>query len=261
VDIYGGGRSTTAPTIGPHEYIDEGAFTLGDDQLFCVGDTIYLGSELSGASYLWNTGDTSGVLEVTATGTYSVTVISGCTPAPGTSSTIDIENGSSVPAFVPDSSWMTIAFTNNSLNSTTYLWDFGDGTSSTDFEPVHLYSAPGVYNVCLTATGECDDNTTCQDVRAWDGVGIGEFDANNAISIYPNPASDVLTIEASNVPGDVLNIEISNISGQVVMNSQLNDFNGYAKEQLDISELTKGVYFVKIFTNEVTTAKRLVVQK
>ena len=45
------------------------------------------------------------------------------------------------------------------------------------------------------------------------------------------------------------------------MNSQLDDFNGYAKEQLDISELTKGVYFVKIFTNEVTTAKRLVVQK
>lgn len=44
---------------------------------------------------------------------------------------------------------------NSSYNKTpgTYTWDFGDGTSSTDPNPVHAYKKSGTYNVCLTITG------------------------------------------------------------------------------------------------------------
>lgn len=38
---------------------------------------------------------------------------------------------------------------------TSWLWDFGDNTTSTEQNPVHLYSAPGTYAVCLFIT---DDN-------------------------------------------------------------------------------------------------------
>ncbi len=258
-DIDMGGRSSSAPTIGPHEYVTTDAFSLGEDQKLCIGDTLYLGSNIAGATYSWNTGDTTGVIMVTQPGTYGVTVNGGC--ANNAQDEVIVEDGAAVPDFIPDSSWMTITFQNTSTNADMWMWDFGDGTSSTDENPVHLYTTPGIYTVCLTATGDCDSDQICKDVRAWDGVGVAEFDANSAISIYPNPASDVLTIETDGVPGNILSIEISNISGQVVMTSQLNDFNGYVKEDLDINELTKGVYFVKIFTNEVTTAKRLVVNK
>jgi PKD repeat protein len=33
----------------------------------------------------------------------------------------------------------------------TYLWDFGDGTTSTEQAPVHVYETPGVYTVTFTA--------------------------------------------------------------------------------------------------------------
>jgi PKD repeat protein len=33
-----------------------------------------------------------------------------------------------------------------------YLWDFGDGSVSTQQNPVHRYNSPGNYNVCLTIT-------------------------------------------------------------------------------------------------------------
>jgi hypothetical protein len=258
MDIQGSGRSTSAPTIGPFEYISPGGFSLGDDLKICAGDTILLGSQIVGAKYTWTTGDTTGTIMITSPGTYGVQVVTAC----GTGNdAVDVTDASSIPGFSPDSSWMTVSFTNTSVNGVTYLWDFGDGKTSTDKDPVHLYSTPGWYNVCLTAYGECDDNTTCMDVRAWDGTGIDEHGAHNVIEVYPNPASEVLTVEAAGVEGNVLSIEISNIAGQVVLNSQLNDFNGYAKEQLDISSLMKGVYFVKIFTSEVTTTKRLVVQK
>jgi gliding motility-associated-like protein len=43
-------------------------------------------------------------------------------------------------------------FRNTSLAGQTWLWDFGDGTTSTAFEPVHLYSLPGTYTITLIAS-------------------------------------------------------------------------------------------------------------
>jgi len=45
------------------------------------------------------------------------------------------------------------AFTNLSTDSESWLWDFGDGETSTDENPVHDYAADGTYTVTLTATG------------------------------------------------------------------------------------------------------------
>jgi gliding motility-associated-like protein len=43
------------------------------------------------------------------------------------------------------------AFDNTSLAGETWLWDFGDGTTSTQFEPTHTYSQTGIYNIVLIA--------------------------------------------------------------------------------------------------------------
>ncbi len=53
----------------------------------------------------------------------------------------------------------SVDFTNLSANAVTYLWNFGDNETSTDFEPSHLYSAPGSYTVTLTAISAngCED--------------------------------------------------------------------------------------------------------
>lgn len=47
----------------------------------------------------------------------------------------------------------TLAFTNLSSNCDSYIWNFGDGSSSTSESPSHAYSKPGVYQVMLTAEG------------------------------------------------------------------------------------------------------------
>jgi PKD repeat protein len=46
-----------------------------------------------------------------------------------------------------------IQFTSTSNGATTYLWDFGDGTTSTLANPMKQYFAPGFYNVSLTING------------------------------------------------------------------------------------------------------------
>lgn len=50
---------------------------------------------------------------------------------------------------------------NSSTNATTYLWDFGDGVTSTDFEPTHLYTKTGQFPISLIAYNKigCSDTT------------------------------------------------------------------------------------------------------
>jgi PKD repeat protein len=49
-----------------------------------------------------------------------------------------------------------ISFVNKSLNATGYLWNFGNGETSTEMNPVAHYSEPGFYTVSLTCSGEND---------------------------------------------------------------------------------------------------------
>ena len=45
-----------------------------------------------------------------------------------------------------------VQFTNSSTNATSYVWNFGDGQTSTDVSPTHAYASSGTYNVSLIAT-------------------------------------------------------------------------------------------------------------
>lgn len=44
---------------------------------------------------------------------------------------------------------------NNSKYGSTYIWKFGDGEISSDFEPAHTYKKEGVYNITLEVINRC----------------------------------------------------------------------------------------------------------
>ena len=46
---------------------------------------------------------------------------------------------------------VNVAFTNTSENAETYLWDFGDGQTSNEENPIHTYELWGTFNITLTA--------------------------------------------------------------------------------------------------------------
>ena len=59
---------------------------------------------------------------------------------------------------------MDVTFTNSSTDADTYAWDFGDGGSSSDMNPVYTYAANGDYSVSLTASGEGGEDMMTQTV-------------------------------------------------------------------------------------------------
>ena len=70
-----------------------------------------------------------------------------------------------------------VAYANFSINASSYLWDFGDSTTSEDFEPTHQYTAEGIYDVTLIAYNEngCHDTSMVElavTVQAGGDVGI-----------------------------------------------------------------------------------------
>lgn len=52
---------------------------------------------------------------------------------------------------ISETNFLEVSFTNFSKNASSYTWDFGDGNTSTDENPVHAYDAPGDYTVKLVA--------------------------------------------------------------------------------------------------------------
>lgn len=54
---------------------------------------------------------------------------------------------------------LELVFTNLSEDAESYLWDFGDGNTSTETHPAHLYAEDGQYTVTLTATNDCGSTT------------------------------------------------------------------------------------------------------
>ena len=59
---------------------------------------------------------------------------------------------------------LTCGFTDESDDAKEWLWDFGDGSTSTDQDPFHTYAAEGTYTVTLTVDNEDGTDSTSADV-------------------------------------------------------------------------------------------------
>ena len=81
-----------------------------------------------------------------------------------------------------------VEFFDQSLYPVTWLWDFGDGTSSTVANPIKLYEAPGVYDVQLvvTALDGCSDTLLQEDFVTVLGPGTQFQVSDNQVCIGDN---------------------------------------------------------------------------
>ncbi|MBL7939785.1 MAG: PKD domain-containing protein [Flavobacteriales bacterium] len=134
------------------------------------------------AIYSWDFGDGTTSDEYApdhafAPGTYTVclTVVHGnCTDQTCTTITVIDPNDPCTGLSAGFTRFLSpngVQFSNTTTGTgfqTTFLWSFGDGTSSTQEQPFHSYQFPGTYEVCLTATsiyqGANGQFITCTDL-------------------------------------------------------------------------------------------------
>ncbi|MBN2663882.1 MAG: T9SS type A sorting domain-containing protein [Bacteroidales bacterium] len=143
-----------------------------------------------------------------------------------------------------------ITITANALPAWLTLTDNGDGSANlSGTAPVGVMT----YDVELEATDGTAVTNQMFSIDVLHFVNILENDAN--INIYPIPANNVLNIDLSETPNNT-SVSIFNSVGQVVLVKQLTSTNN----QIDISKLASGTYFVEIFDGKEFTRNKLIIK-
>lgn len=135
-----------------------------------------------------------------------------------------------------------------SLNAYTpadsYSWSFGDGQTSTDANPVHVYDSVGSYNVQLVYSRRCTFDTislvveidTTSPEPGPGPEGIDEVLIDNVV-IAPNPARNEVSVSLS-APAEV---RLCDAMGRVVAVKKAS-----AQTSFNLAPLPNGVYFVVV---------------
>jgi hypothetical protein len=111
----------------------------------------------------------------------SPTFYLGCNGAPNSGNGSFVANISNAQEPVPQAVFSVmqqggkIIAVNETTNASSVQWNFGDGQTSSLEQPYHVYSDPGVYNLCLKAFNSCGYGETCQQIVV---KGIREIRAN-----------------------------------------------------------------------------------
>lgn len=171
------------------------------------------------------------------------------------------------------------AYNQSTGNGTiSYLWDFGDGSTSTQMYPFHQYATPGQYIICLTIA-VTNNSLTCTDTycdsssvhRISSGFFMSSFQAiaplatslkqeqsGAAISVYPNPMENELMIDMDKAEAGVeLEYVITDALGKVVSKNSLTE----SKTTVNTSSLERGFYVISIIANSSKTLKTIKVVK
>ncbi len=138
---------------------------LGADQILCDGSALDLAAGNPGADYNWSTGETTADITVYDGGMYYLTVTKdGCSTDDSVKVTLKPELWSDF-SFVKGSGCMPVNYQFTDASSscsgtiTDWLWQFGDGTTSIEQNPLHAFTSDGAFTVRLTITDN-NFNTT-----------------------------------------------------------------------------------------------------
>jgi hypothetical protein len=160
-----------------------------------------------------------------------------------------------------------------------FLWDFGDGSTSTETWPTHAYDGPGPWQLCLTVfNGSCVD-THCDSLSmdangmlegmptggghpvAHDGNRSGGFTLNVVpqipggidelpglaqLNLWPNPATDALNLSWVAAHSGQGTVQLLDLSGRTVQTTALRTLAGSNHLSLATDRLEPGLYLVQL---------------
>jgi len=147
-----------------------------------------------------------------------------------------------------------IILTNNSTGGTlSYLWDFGDGATSTTASPTYVYPNPGTYTICLSATDACGTDSTCTTVTV--GAVSIESELAQGVQLYPNPATDEVYVALDLVSDEEVTLNIYNLHGAKLQSIDLGTLRT-DRVAIDLNQLPAGSYLMEVRTANDRAVKR-----
>jgi Nitrous oxidase accessory protein len=223
--------------------------SLGRDTSFCESKPLLLDAGYPGAKYTWSTGDTTQMITVyNYSGDITVFVDAGVNCQDR--DTINVHTDP-----LPSVQGISSTYLNGSTftmtpsgeqNVSSYMWIHGNGGVDFTRTVTHTYNpnTPGEWNVLLVVFNDCGSDTTFLDLRTL--VGVNDIDEQAEFTLYPNPATDHVTLS---VVGKLTLSEVTVINhlGQVLYRGST---EAVKAEQIDVSSYANGHYIIRANTSD-----------
>ena len=232
---------------------------LGNDTSVCEGSLVTLDAGIGLSSYLWSDNTTSSITTVSLEGTYWIegTNSNGCSNSDTILVTVITAPTASFSELVNE---FSVTFTSSSSNASSYVWDFGDGNSTTTADPIHNYTQNGNYEVCLTVTNDCGFFVTCDSVTI-NVIDAGLIDIGPSafeVKIIPNPTAGKFVIVVGEKQNQPLEINIYTVLGKLIYHrTEVSNGGGL---EINLDSVSPGVYFVEVSSNGLVCVEKLVVE-
>jgi len=197
---------------------------LGPDITTCNNPYTYVLRRLGTFSFQWSSGQTTSIINITQSGTYSLTVTDNFTGCQNSDSmNVTISNLPSID-IIPDTAITVCGGGNATLNAVqglaTYLWSNGDTTSSI------TVSQAGVYTLTVTDTIGCTKSDT--------------------IEVINSPSIAITDVSSSLCAPGSGQIDLSVTGGISPFTYAWSGPNGFADVTEDLTGLSIGVYIVTV---------------
>jgi PKD repeat protein len=228
--------------------------SAGGATTFCQGGSVTLTSS-AGSGNTWSNASTAASITVSSSGTYTVTnTLAACTSPASNSISVTVNSNpnvtfSSVPTLCSTDGPFTLTQGNPAGGNYT-----GTGVSGNQFSPSTLGVGSTTVTYNYTNANGCSGTAqTTVTVDACASIGENELDL---ISVYPNPSTGSFTILSGEV--NLNAIKVFNALGQVVY-----EVNGLqtVKQDVDLRNMAKGVYTLRVLTDVGTQHIPIVLEK
>lgn len=168
-------------------------------------------------------------------------------------------------------------YNNSSTGSAyTYLWDFGDSTTSTLQYPTHTYSWSGPFHLCLTVqdSSGCVD-TYCDSLNAGHAsvgltltvvpliiTGVAEIKNTSVLSVYPNPASTNTTISYNIGKDAIIELSVLDLIGNKVAAIDAGRKQaGNHQSGWNTESLSEGMYLIQLRSGENVLTQKFIITR
>ncbi len=249
--------------------------TITNMNTFCTGGSATLTVSAIFASYLWNTGATTRPINVSTSGTFTVTVTNtnGCT---GSVSTV-MNNSCNAPTSLTTTAITGTSATTNWVQPICYYGysiqrSIHNANVWTTFviTPNTHYTFSGL---ALNTTYDWQIRTNCNaaqtNVSAWSPITTfttlpardgGEMDNNYSFQVIPNPASNQTSVTFMSDNEENYSVKLIDLSGRIIHTEMSHATIGENQMMMDISQVSKGIYFVILQKGDAVLNTKLVIE-
>ena len=121
----------------------------------------------------------------------------------------------------------------------------------------YVANTPGQYSVTVTNAFGCSTSSTIVIAN----VGVQNKEQLASLKVYPNPANDIITINANSAIEKEVTIQIFDMNGKLLFNEKLLLSKGEISKTIKIDDWSKGIYLLQLHTNDGNTTQQKIVKK